>query len=84
MPDSHGKLLALRSPAHSRHRRNPDRVDRDPQHVEGQDTIGVDLCLAALDAVRDRLALAAERRERVLLATGHLGGGGGLPSNGQL
>ncbi len=46
-------------------------VDPDPEHVEGQDTIGVDLALAALDAYRDRLALAAERRERVLVATGH-------------
>lgn len=46
-------------------------VDPDPEHTQGQDTIGVDLTLAALDAHRDRLALAAQRRERVLLATGH-------------
>lgn len=43
----------------------------DPAYVEGPDTIDVDLTLAALDAHRDRLALAAARRERVLLATGH-------------
>ena len=37
----------------------------------GPDTIDVELTLAALDRVRDRLALAAQRRERVLIATGH-------------
>lgn len=46
-------------------------VRSDPAYDTGPDTIGVDLTLAALDRVRDRLALAAERRERVLLATGH-------------
>ncbi|MCU1693057.1 MAG: phosphatase, partial [Frankiales bacterium] len=46
-------------------------VSPDPSHLQGQDTIDVDLTLAALDAVRDRLAVAAERRERVLVATGH-------------
>ena len=43
----------------------------DPAYVRGPDTIDVDLTLAALERVRDRLALAAQRRERVLLATGH-------------
>lgn len=43
----------------------------DLAHRDGQDTIDPDLTLAALDRWRDRLALAAERRERVLLATGH-------------
>ncbi len=46
-------------------------VVADPAYDAGQDTIDVDLTLAALDRVRDRLALAARRRERVLLATGH-------------
>ena len=43
----------------------------DPAYDRGPDTIDVDLTLAALDRVRDRLALAAQRRERVLVATGH-------------
>jgi len=43
----------------------------DPAYARGPDTIDVDLTLGALDRVRDRLALAAQRRERVLLATGH-------------
>ena len=46
-------------------------VHPDPAYEDGQDTIDVDLTLAALDRLRDRLALAAQRRERVLLATGH-------------
>ena len=46
-------------------------IDADPEHVEGDDTIDPDLTLAALTRHRERLALAAERRERVLLATGH-------------
>ena len=46
-------------------------IDGDPDHVEGGDTIGPDLTVAALTKHRDRLALAAARRERVLLATGH-------------
>lgn len=43
----------------------------DPALVDGPDTIDVDLTLAALARVRDRLRRAAARRERVLLATGH-------------
>jgi hypothetical protein len=46
-------------------------VQADPAYASGPDTIDVDLTLAALDRVRDRLQRAAERRERVLVATGH-------------
>ncbi|MDP9435125.1 MAG: phosphatase [Actinomycetota bacterium] len=46
-------------------------VHPDPAYERGPDTIDVELCLAALADLRDRLALAARRRERVLLATGH-------------
>lgn len=46
-------------------------VRPDPAYEAGQDTIDVDLTLAALERVRDRLRLAAERSERVLVATGH-------------
>ena len=46
-------------------------VHPDPTFEHGQDTIDVDLTLGALDRLRDRLTLAGERRERVLLATGH-------------
>jgi hypothetical protein len=46
-------------------------VQADPSYERGRDTIDVELTLAALDRHRDRLALAADRRERVLLATGH-------------
>ena len=43
----------------------------DLTHVKGQDTIDPDLAVAQLDRWCDRLALAASRQERVLLATGH-------------
>ena len=46
-------------------------ISPDPDHLEGDDTIDPELTLAALTAHRDRLALAAARRERVVLATGH-------------
>ncbi len=46
-------------------------VHPDPAYAEGQDTIDPDLALVALRRHRDRLALAAQRRERVLVATGH-------------
>jgi Phosphatase len=46
-------------------------VHPDPAFEDGQDTIDVELTLAALERLRGRLALAAQRRERVLLATGH-------------
>jgi hypothetical protein len=40
----------------------------------GQDRIDPELCVDALDRMRDRLAAAAEARQRVLLATGHPSG----------
>jgi Phosphatase len=43
----------------------------DPAHVRGQDTIDPDLTLDRLDAMADRIGLAARRQERVLVATGH-------------
>jgi hypothetical protein len=46
-------------------------VSGDADHREGVDTIDPDLTVAALDRWRDRLRLAKQRRERVLLATGH-------------
>ncbi|MCF2528441.1 phosphatase [Yinghuangia sp. KLBMP8922] len=46
-------------------------VVADPGHIHGQDTIDPDLTIAALDAYADRLALAAQRGETVLVATGH-------------
>jgi hypothetical protein len=46
-------------------------VHADPEHAWGQDTIDPDLTLAALRRFRDRLARAADSRERVLVATGH-------------
>jgi Phosphatase len=46
-------------------------IDPDAEHVEGVDTIDPDLTVAALERHRQRLALAAERKERVVLATGH-------------
>lgn len=46
-------------------------VSPDPAHRSGQDTIDVELTLDALERFADRLGVAAERRQRVLLATGH-------------
>ena len=46
-------------------------VSPDPEHRSGADTIDPDRTLDRLDAMADRVALAAQRRERVLLATGH-------------
>ncbi|KAA2264188.1 hypothetical protein F0L68_08075 [Solihabitans fulvus] len=46
-------------------------VSGDPGHLSGQDTIDPLRTVAALDRLRDRLALAVSRRERVLFATGH-------------
>lgn len=43
----------------------------DPAYVEGPDTIDPDLTLEQLERWRTRLARAAARRERVLVATGH-------------
>lgn len=49
-------------------------VHPDPAYVVGVDTIDPELTLNRLDAMADRLALAADRRERVLVATGHPAG----------
>jgi hypothetical protein len=46
-------------------------ISPDPDHLEGDDTIDPDLTVAALTRHRERLALAAARQERVVLATGH-------------
>ncbi|CAN5827059.1 phosphatase [soil metagenome] len=46
-------------------------VVADPDHRVGTDTIDPDLTIAGLDAMGARLQVAAERRERVLVATGH-------------
>jgi hypothetical protein len=46
-------------------------IDPDPSHTQGVDTIDPDLTIAALERHRDRLALAAQRKERVILASGH-------------
>ncbi|GAC1326488.1 MAG: phosphatase [Mycobacteriales bacterium] len=49
-------------------------VSPDPTFTEGVDTIDPAKTIAALDAMSARLALAAGRRERVLVATGHPAG----------
>ncbi len=49
-------------------------VQADPVHAEGQDTIDPDRTIDRLDAMAERLRLAVERQERVILATGHPGG----------
>jgi hypothetical protein len=46
-------------------------ISPDLEHIAGQDTIDPWKCLQRLSAMADRLALAAQRRERVLVATGH-------------
>lgn len=46
-------------------------VMSDEEHVWGIDTIDPDLTVDALEALADRMAQAAERRERVMFATGH-------------
>jgi hypothetical protein len=46
-------------------------VSPDRNHRYGQDTIDPDRTLDALAGMADRIRLAAERRERVLVATGH-------------
>lgn len=46
-------------------------VDPDPTHVVGIDTIDPDLTIDALQAMASRIRAAAERREDVVLATGH-------------
>ncbi|MBO0871041.1 MAG: phosphatase, partial [Micromonosporaceae bacterium] len=46
-------------------------VSADPAHKWGQDTIDPELTIERLEAMAQRLAEAAERGERVLVATGH-------------
>lgn len=46
-------------------------ISPDLDHIGGSDTIDPWKCVSRLSAMADRLALAAQRRERVLLATGH-------------
>lgn len=46
-------------------------VSPDAEHKTGQDTIDPDLTINRLEAMAERIALAASRRERVLVATGH-------------
>ena len=46
-------------------------VSPDPEHTSGPDTIDPDRTLERLEAMAARLRQAAERRERVLVATGH-------------
>jgi hypothetical protein len=50
-----------------------ERVGTSPdlEHVAGADTIDPWKCVQRLTVMADRLALAAERRDRVLIATGH-------------
>ncbi|HEX2313844.1 MAG TPA: phosphatase [Thermomonospora sp.] len=46
-------------------------VDPDPLHLYGDDTIDPDLTIGALERMAARIGQAAERRESVVLATGH-------------
>ncbi|UWZ35443.1 phosphatase [Dactylosporangium roseum] len=49
-------------------------IDADPDRATGTDVIDPHKTVRALERMRDRLRLAAERRERVLVATGHPAG----------
>ena len=49
-------------------------ISADPTYVVGPDTIDPDRTIERLDAMAARLAQAAQRKERVLLATGHPSG----------
>ena len=46
-------------------------VSPDPAYLRGPDTINVDHTLGRLDAMADRIHAAAQRQERVFVATGH-------------
>ncbi|HET7414129.1 MAG TPA: phosphatase [Arthrobacter sp.] len=46
----------------------------DHEHLEGQDTISAQLCVAALDRFADRLSAAVSARQSILFATGHPAG----------
>lgn len=49
-------------------------IDPDPDRATGTDVIDPHRTIRALERMRDRLRRAAQRRERVLLATGHPAG----------
>jgi hypothetical protein len=49
-------------------------ISVDPEYRAGPDRIDPELTLGRLDAMADRLVLAADRAERVVLATGHPSG----------
>ena len=49
-------------------------IDPDPQRALGADVIDPKLTLRALERMRDRIRLAVERRERVMLGSGHPAG----------
>ncbi|MEV6927727.1 phosphatase [Dactylosporangium sp. NPDC051485] len=49
-------------------------IDPDPERSTGTDVIDPDKTVRALERMRDRLRLAAQRRERVIVATGHPAG----------
>jgi Phosphatase len=46
-------------------------VDPDPAHTHGKDTIDPDRTIERLEAMAARLQEAAQKRERVVVATGH-------------
>lgn len=49
-------------------------IDADPERSTGTDVIDPDKTARALERMRDRLRQAAQRRERVIVATGHPAG----------
>jgi hypothetical protein len=49
-------------------------IDPDTSHFYGDDTIDPELTLDALEAMGDRIGQAAERKETVVIATGHPSG----------
>ena len=49
-------------------------IDPDPQRALGADFIDPKLTLRALERMRDRIRVAAERRERVIFGSGHPAG----------
>ncbi len=53
-------------------------VNPDPAYTQGGDTIDPDATVDRLDAMGQRIATAARRRERVLVCTGHPAGVGAI------
>jgi hypothetical protein len=49
-------------------------IDADPKRATGSDVIDPHLTVGALERMRDRVRLAMEKRERVLLGSGHPAG----------